>query len=91
MGLFDVFRTNDSETKLRRRLEAEFENCVQTALNKRIGEPMLDAMLVQAAVGSFYQSMKDAKELETFCIMEGLDYQEILSEECTKVLNKYLQ
>ena len=89
MKLFSFFKKKSTEETLRERLHDYFEDRVKFALKNGTGNPMFDGMMIQASVGSFYQEMKKNKELEYFCYIKDLDYQTILQNEYTKVLNKF--
>lgn len=90
-NVMEESREKGSEELLKERLRQEFEEVAQDAIRKGSGDLMLDAMLLKASIGSFYQSMKSSQELEVACMKDGIDYQDLLEEECINVLNKYLK
>lgn len=48
-------------------------------------------MIVESAIGSFYQSLKQESALALMCGQFGLDYDSLHKEECQRALKKYLK
>lgn len=58
MGLFGLFQSN--EEKLRSKIRTSFDECVERTVRENgdiIKEPMFGGMMIQAAIGSLYQSL----------------------------------
>lgn len=82
---------NNTESALREKLHNEFEKCVKEALEEhKTGQSIFDDLIIKAAVGSFYQGMKEQQGFALMCDMIGINYEGMLDEECNKVLDKYL-
>jgi len=81
---------NDTEKTLRQKLNEEFENCVKEAKEQSTGQAIFDDLIIKAYVGNLYQSLKEQHSFALMYEMLGVNYDEILEEECNKVLNKYI-
>lgn len=80
---------NDTEKTLRQKLNEEFENCVKEAKEQSTGQAIFDDLIIKAYVGNLYQSLKEQHSFALMYEMLGVNYDEILEEECNKVLNKH--
>lgn len=88
--MFRLFKS-DSD-KIRQKIHEGFEDVVKnTVKHSKINDPVLLGLMVQAAIGSFYQGMKGDATMLALCYAKGIDYASILEDECKKTLNKYLQ
>lgn len=88
--MFGLFQSDAD--KIRQKIHEGFEDAVKSAV-KHSGnnDPMFLGLMVQAAIGSFYQSMKGNATMIVLCDAKGIDYESILEDECKKTLDKYLQ
>lgn len=92
MGLFDLFRKKQSEEDtIRKKIRKGFEDSVKKVKPKLMNDPMMDGLLVQGAMSNFYLSLKSNSNFETLCILKGLDFQKILTDEFQCATQKYLE
>ena len=63
MGLFDLFRKKTPEEVLRKKIRDGFNAAVSNTLKRKLGDPLLDELSLKAAIGSFYQAMKNNHQL----------------------------
>ena len=90
MGLFDFFKSN--EDKIRSKIRKGFDDSVKHAVrNSEFKDDLFLGLLVQAAIGNFYQSMKGSSELWLLANHLGVDYDSILEDECKSALHNYLK
>lgn len=92
MGFLDFFkRTKSAEEIFRMNIRDAFKQCVADTKPHMIGDKMMDGLLVQAAIGSTYQSLKNASEMQVVGLMaQGWMPETIIEEELQRVLKKYL-
>lgn len=90
MGLFDLFRKKTPEEVLRKKIRDGFNATVSNTLKRKLGDPLLDELSLKAAIGSFYQAMKNNHQLHVVYSMFGVDSPKILEEELKYVLNKWI-
>ena len=81
---------NETEKTLRQKLNEEFESCVNEAKGQSTGQVIFDDLIIKAYVGTLYQSLKEQHPFALMYEMLGVNYDEILDEECNKILNKYI-
>lgn len=92
MGLFGLFKTK--EEKFRLHVRNLFDESVQNVINEHgdmIKDPMFGGMMVQAAIGSVYQTLKNDPKLSLFAKTSDFDPLEIIEEECKRAMGKYLE
>ena len=94
MGLFGLFKSKNFKSKeeeFRYHVRASYDASVQKVVNENadmIQVPMFGGMMVQAAIASVYQSLKNDPKLSLITSFEPL---EIIEEECKRALDKYLK
>ena len=78
---------------IRERFKKSFDDTVKFVFkeNGTSGNPMLDGLRVQASITSVYQTFKGNQELTMLCSTKDIDYNKILDEKCSFVLNRYLE
>lgn len=95
MALWNFFKKEKSkEDKFREQIRSGFDESVKNAVNGNrdlINDPLFGGMLVQGAIGNYYQSMKSDSMLWLLANQIGLDYDKILEDECNRALKKYLE
>lgn len=92
MGLFGLFKSK--KEKFRTHVRACFDESVKDVIIEHgdtINDPMIGGMMVQAAIGSIYQTLKNDPKLSIFANMSNFNPYEIIEEECQRALNKYLE
>ena len=88
MALFN----QSNEESLRQKIRDGFDDSVKDALRETgLNDPLFGGLIVESAIGSFYQSMKDEPILKLISDKLGLDYDSLLEEELKRALNKYLE
>ena len=83
-----------NEQSLREQIREGFDNCVCHAVKDHVEtqeDPIFCGMLVQGAIGAYYQSLKEEETLSTLASIIGVDYDKMIEEECLRALNKYLK
>lgn len=75
---------------VRKQLRDAFEENVTFALQNGLNDPLLDGLVIEAAIGELYKSLKDEPTLKGICSLYGIDYDAILEEECQFAHDKYL-
>lgn len=53
--------------------------------------PLIGGMMVQMAIGTTYNSLKNGPQLKVIGLITGLDIQEILEDKCQKAMKKFLR
>lgn len=91
MGLLDLFKKEKPEDVFRKKVRDAFEESVKDTKNQLMGEPMLDGMLIQAAIGTMRLSLLEAPELQALGLMSNWNSEQIIDEECKRVVRKYLK
>lgn len=92
MGIFDFFKQEDEATKIRKKVRRMFDNVVKdTVQGCDIKEPMILGVLVQSAIAELYKNLKEERNAENICRRLGVNYQQIVEEECKNALSKYLE
>lgn len=90
MGLLDLFRSK--EAKFRHQIRSGYNECVKNALKKRgLDDPMFQGLLVQSAIGSYYQTIKKDSILWLIAEQNGIDSDRIIEEERDRAIRKYLK
>ncbi len=92
MGLFGLFKSK--EEKFRTLVRDCFDESVKNVIKEHrdtIKNPLFGGMMVQAAIGSVYQSLKNDPKLSLFANMSNFNPYEIIEEECQRALEKYLE
>lgn len=92
MGLFGLFKSK--EEKFRTHVRDCFDESVKDVIKEHrdtIKDPFFGGMMVQAAIGSVYQSLKNDPKLSLFANMSNFNPYEIIEEECQRALKKYLE
>lgn len=91
MGLFGLFKSK--KEKFRDKVRSCFDESVKKVIRKYGNikkDPLFGGMMVQAAIGSVYQTLKSDPKLYLLGIMSDFDPLEIIDEERERALNKYL-
>lgn len=91
MGLLDLFKKPSLKDQLRLKIRQAFNDAVKDASKNLMNDPMMDGLLVQAAIGELYQSLKGNRTMQVECAKQGFDYESLLEEECNRALKTYLQ
>lgn len=92
MGLFGLFKSK--EEKFRSHVRACFDESVNDVIKKNgdtVKNPLFGGMMIQAAIGSVYQTMINDPKLHLFAIKSNFDPIKIVEEECNRALSKYLE
>lgn len=105
MGIFNFFKKKttskqaglaDSLTNLyvakqaREKIRQGFDESVSNAVGNGLADPLFKGLQAKAAIAKFYQTMKNDKSLEQGLKNYGINYQDILYEECQLAIRKYL-
>ena len=91
MGIFNLFRKKKTpEELLRKKFRDGFNTVVNNALKGKLSNSLLDGLLLQTAIGTFYQAMKSNDTLHIMSGMYNLNSLEILEEELKYALNKWI-
>lgn len=81
-----------SEQAIREQLRDTFDDNVKFVFEDCTSrDPLLDGLRVEAAIATVYQTLKGEPVLSHLCSFQGIDYNKILDEECTKALKRYLE
>ncbi len=92
MGIFGLFKSK--KEKFRSHVRACFDESVQDVVKREgaaLKDPFFGGMMVQAAIASMYQTLKNDPKLVLFAGSSDFDPYEIIEEECRRALNKYLE
>lgn len=90
--MFNFLKKKRPEDVFRKRIRKDLEDSVKNVRPKLIGDPVMDGLLVQAAITSFAKAMKESPG--TMIIGMGANGwipEAIIDEELQRVLNKYLK
>ena len=95
MGMLEMLglKSKDPKETLRKSLHKEFKDVALQAIKDFGDDEMTGGLLVQAAIGNFYQGMKKPESVTMGRLAYGVtesEYLKILDEECTKTLKKNL-
>lgn len=91
MGIFDLFRSEESKAK--RAIRIAFDNDVKQVKKQGVDDPYMLGLLVKTAINSRYNMFKSLKSNERFqdqCKKSGLDFDLLLEKEYNRAINKYL-
>ena len=91
MGLFNLFKKKSPEEVFRKKVRAAFEESVKDVRSQLTGESFFDGMLVYAAIGNMRKALLDVPELQFLGLTQDWMPEEIIDEECNRVLSKYLK
>ena len=91
MSLLDLFKKPSLKDQLRLIIRQAFNDAVKDASKSLMNNPRVDGLLVQAAIGELYQSLKGNRTMHVECARQGIDYESLLEEECNRALNTYLE
>lgn len=92
MGLFGLFKSK--EEKFRDHVRACFDESVENVVKEHgdmVKDPMFGGMMVQSAIASVYQTLKNDPKLSLFANISDFNPLEIIEEECKRALDKYLE
>lgn len=90
MGLLDLFRSKESQ--FRHQIRSGYNECVKNVLKKgKLDDTMYQGLLVQGAIGSFYQTIKKDSTLWLIANQIGIDSDRIIEEERDRAIRKYLK
>lgn len=68
-----------------------FEESVKNAKKHLSGDMLFDGMIIQAAIGNARKALLAHPLLQPFGLSQNWFPEEIIDEECRKVMNKYLK
>ena len=94
MGIFDLFKRKSDGEKLRLKIRTGFDECVKDVLKEHrdvLNDPLFGGLMVEAAIASFYQSIKEDSVLWLIADQIGIDYDQIVDEERDRAIRKYLK
>lgn len=92
MGLFKFRRKLTAEEQFRQKIHEAFETSATKAISELSGDNFMDGLIVQAAIGSVRNSLLNQPELHLVSLIaKDWSPEQIIDEECKKVLNKYLK
>lgn len=92
MGLLGLFKSK--KAKFRDHVRACFDESVRNAIKENkdlIKDPIFGGMMVQAAIGSVYQTLKNDPKLFLFASISDFNPLEVIEEECKRALDRYLE
>ena len=92
MGLFGFFKSK--EEQFRSHIRDCFEESVKNTIKEKgdlLKEPMFGGLMIQAAIGPMYQTLKNDPKLGILSVKYDFDPYEIIEEECKRTMNKYLE
>lgn len=92
MGLFGLFKSK--EEKFRSHVRACFDESVKNVIKEKgdaVKNSLFGGMMIQAAIGSVYQTMINDPKLHLFALNSDFNPQKIVEEECNRALSKYLE
>lgn len=90
-GLFNLFKKKSPREVFRKKVRDAFEESVKYVRSQLTGESFIDGMLVQASIGNMRKALLDAPELQILGLTQDWIPEEIIDEECSRVLSKYLK
>ena len=91
MGLFNFFRKKSAEEIFREKVRDAFEASVKKTIPQLSGDNFMDGLLIQAAIGAVRKSLLDQPELQVIGLAaSNWTPEQVIDEECNRVLNKYL-
>jgi hypothetical protein len=87
--MFNFFK-RDPQSVFRRKVRKGFEQSVKEAKQHCMGDPMMDGLLIQAAIGNFSKAMKESPGIQIIGLgASGWIPEEVIDEEASRCLNKY--
>lgn len=89
--VFNLFKKKKAEDVFRKKVSDAFEESVRITEKKLTGNPMFDGMMVQAAIGSTRKFLIESPELQVLGMMADWIPEQIIDEECKRVMQKYLE
>lgn len=90
--MFNFFKKKTPEDVFRESVRKGFDKAVKDVIPTLMNDPMMDGLMVQAAIANFYQSMKNSSEIQVIGLTaKGWIPEKILEEECNHALKKYLE
>ena len=89
-GLADSLTNLYVAKQAREKIKQGFDESVSNAVANGPTVPLFKGLQAKAAIVNFYQTMKNDKSLEQGLKTYGINYQNILYEECQSALRKYL-
>lgn len=89
--MFKLFKKSPKE-QFREKVRKGFDDSVKEVIPRLMNNPLTDGLMVQAAIASFYDSMKKSAELQVIGLM-AKDWmpEDVLEEECKRAMSKYLE
>ena len=89
--MFGLFKKSPEE-KFRKKVRKGFEDSVKDVMPKLMNEPLSDGLMVQAAISTFYNAMRQSPELQVIGLLaQGWIPEAILDEELNRAMKKYLK
>ena len=92
MGFLDFFRSK--EQKYRSLVRAVFDEQVKNTIRENrdlVMNPLFGGMVIQAAIGSAYQTLMNEPKLVLFALQSNFNPYAVIEEECRRALNNYLE
>lgn len=90
MGLFN-FKKKSAEEQYREKIREVFESSVKEVVPQLSGNDLIDSLMIQAAIGSARETLLSSElQIIGLIMTNDLTPEQIIDEECNRVLNKYL-
>lgn len=91
MRLFNIFKKKSTEEVFRKKVRNAFESSVQDTMKHLNGNMLFDGLMVQAAIGNMRKALLESPELQILGLSQNWSPEEIIDEECRRVMSKYLE
>lgn len=89
--MFNLFRKKSPEEKFRAKVRKGFDNTVSNTKSMLLNDPFADGLLIQNAISTYYQSMKNSPEIMMIgMIADNWTPEDVLEQECNRAHKKYL-
>lgn len=90
MGIFD-FLFETKESKLKKQIRISFNDSVsKVCMEANSKDPLFRDLMIRTAIANLYDAFKKESTLYVIASAQGLDFDEILDDECKRAMNKYL-
>lgn len=91
-GYNESTKQDTHETFIRQKIRIGFDQIVKKATSQiQYDDAVIIGLSIKLAIAKFYQHMKDNSTCLSFCAQFGINYQNVLREECNYALQKYLE
>lgn len=91
MGLFSIFKKKSNEEVFRSKVRNAFEDSVRDTMKHLNGDKMFDGLMIQAAIGTMRKALLESPELQILGLSQNWSPEEIIDDECRRVMSKYLE